>query len=111
MKERIVRTVCRMCQAGCGIQVHVEDGKIVKVSGLAEDPRTRGALCPKGFAATQLVHSPDRLQYPLKRVGERGAGKWQRITWDEALHFIASRLKEIKGSHGAEAISVFKGAL
>jgi anaerobic selenocysteine-containing dehydrogenase len=109
MKERIVRTVCRMCQAGCGIQVHVEDGRIVKVCGLAEDPRTRGALCPKGFAAAQLVHSPDRLQYPLKRVGERGAGKWQRITWDEALHFIASRLKEIKGSDGAEAISVFKG--
>lgn len=109
MKGRIVQTVCRMCQAGCGIQVQVENGMIVRVRGLPEDPRTRGALCPKGFAAPQLVHSPDRLLYPLKRLGEKGEGKWGRISWDEALDLISERLHSIKSKDGAQAISAYKG--
>ncbi|RLI05687.1 hypothetical protein DRO26_01525 [Candidatus Bathyarchaeota archaeon] len=60
MEEKVVRTVCRVCQAGCGMYVHVKDGKIVKVEGMPEDPRTKGALCPKGLAATSLfMHQTD----------------------------------------------------
>jgi len=91
------------------MEVYVEDGKIVKVRGLPEDPRTKGALCPKGLAATQFIYAPDRLKYPLQRVGERGEGKWSRITWDKALDIIVTKLKQIEAKHGAEAISVFKG--
>jgi len=109
MKKMTVKTVCRMCQAGCGVQVEVEDGKITKVRGLTEDPRTRGALCPKGFAALQLVYAPDRLHNPLRRIGDRGSGKWERISWDDALNLITEKLLKIKAVDGAQAISVYKG--
>jgi anaerobic selenocysteine-containing dehydrogenase len=109
MPTEVVTTVCRMCNAGCGMRVFVQDGEIVKVHGLPEDPRTGGALCAKGLAATQLLYHPDRVLHPLKRVGARGEGKWERITWDEALDTIVSRLKGIISRYGAKAISLYRG--
>lgn len=107
--DRVVRTACRICQAGCGIKAYLKDGKIVKVEGVKDNPFTEGALCAKGLAATQLIYSPERLEYPLKRVGRKGEGKWKRISWDEALDFITQKLKNTKERHGAEAVCVFKG--
>lgn len=108
MEEKIVRTVCRMCAAGCGMNVSVKEGKIVKVCGLPEDPRTKGALCAKGLSATQLVHNPDRLRYPMERMAGRGEGKWRRISWQQALDTIGTKLEKIKQRDGAQAISVFR---
>ncbi|MBL7178045.1 MAG: molybdopterin-dependent oxidoreductase [Desulfobacteraceae bacterium] len=109
MGAEVTTTVCRMCTAGCGMRVFLQDGKIIKVHGLSEDPRTGGALCAKGLAATQLIYHPDRVLYPLKRIGAKGEGKWERITWDEALDTITSKLKEIISSYGAKAISLYRG--
>lgn len=107
MGKEIVRTVCRMCAAGCGINVSINGGKIVKVHGLPEDPRTKGALCVKGLSATQLVHNPGRLHYPMERMRGRG-NKWRRISWQQALDTIVTKLERIKQRDGAQAISVFR---
>ena len=78
--EKIVRTVCQACHDTCGLLVHVKGGKIVKIEGDPKHPTSGGMVCPKGIAQSQVVHHPDRLKYPLKRAGERGEGKWQRIS-------------------------------
>lgn len=109
MKEktvaRTVRTFCsRMCSGSCGIRVTVKEGKAVKIEGDPESPINRGVLCPKGVNLLELLYHPDRLRFPQKRVGERGEGKWQRISWDEALSTIAARLQDIKQKWGSESI-------
>jgi anaerobic selenocysteine-containing dehydrogenase len=106
--EEIVETACRICQAGCGIKVHVKNGIMLKVEGSADNPITQGALCAKGLSATQLVYSPGRLKYPLRRSGKKGAGKWKRFSWNDALDLISKKLSEIKEKYGAEAVGIFK---
>lgn len=107
--EEVIRTNCGMCHGGCGILAHVDDGRLVKVEGDTECPTNRGTLCPQGLAATQYVYHPDRIKYPLKRAGQRGKGKWERISWDEALDTIATRLKEIREKHGVRAVGIAHG--
>src|SRR5215470_3568930 len=98
-----VKTVCNLCGlSACGMQVDVEDGRIVKIRGDDAHPESRGALCPKGHAVKEIVYAPDRLTQPLKRIGERGEGKWETISWDEALETIAARLQAVKAEYGAE---------
>lgn len=94
---------------GCGIITHVQDGKIVKVEGNPNFPINKGGICPKGLSSIQLLYDPNRLHYPLKRVGERGKGKWERISWDEALKITANSLNEIKSKDGAKAVAFQKG--
>ena len=108
--ERIVKTACTICYCGCGVLAHVKDGKVVKIEGDPEHPNNKGKLCPRGQAGIELLYHPDRLNYPLKRVGEKGEGKWQRILWDEALGTISDKLKEIKDEYGSEAITVANAA-
>jgi anaerobic selenocysteine-containing dehydrogenase len=89
----IIKTYCaRMDHGGCGLRVHVEDGKIVKVEGDPDSPLNRGTICAKGIAQVERLNHPDRLRHPLKRAGERGEGKWERISWDEALTTISHRI-------------------
>ena len=110
--RKVVKSVCQMCgttYSACGIDVHVEDDKIVSIEGSKGHPIDDGRLCAKGLAAIQLEYDPNRLQYPVKRVGERGSGKWQRISWDEAFDTITTRLKEITESDGPRAIGWIKG--
>ncbi len=101
-----VRTVCRWCLAGCGMNVTVEDGKLTKVKGDKSDPLSKGFLCAKGRSSIAITQAPQRVIYPQKRIGERGSGQWQRVTWDQALDDIAARLKEIIATHGARAVAV-----
>jgi len=103
----VVRSIARTgpgCHNGCGVLLYVKDGKLIKVEGDPEFPPTQGRLCPRCLALTEVVYHPDRLKYPLKRVGERGEGEWQRISWDEALDTIAARFKEISEKHGPESV-------
>lgn len=111
MTTKIIKTVCCLCgNSGCGMDVTVEDGRVVKVQGDKDHPESKGALCVKGRAAIEVLYSPDRLQFPLKRVGKRGEGKWERISWDEALGLISMRLQETKATYGPEAVCFQKGA-
>ena len=102
---KIVRTVCDRCHSECGVLVHVRDGKVIKVEGDPNHPANEGALCVKGLAALQVVYHPDRITYPMKRSGQRGEGKWQRISWDEALDTVAAKFNEVIEKYGPEAIT------
>ncbi len=104
-REQVVKTACNMCVARCGLDVHVVEGKIVKVEGMAEHPINEGHICPKAAAIIDYEYSPDRLKYPLKRE----EGGWRRISWEEALDVIADRLAEIKNAYGAKSLAVFVG--
>lgn len=88
-----VPTVCYQCKAECAILARVEDGKVKEIRG---NPKSHGKVCVKGMAGIASQYNSDRLLYPLKRVGERGGGKFERITWDEALDTIAKKLKQLK---------------
>ncbi len=91
-----VKTVCGACTNSCSLKVVIKDGKVDKIKGYAEDPRTKGSICSKGLSAKQLLTDPKRLQYPVKRVGERGENKWERISWEEALTEIARVFNEVR---------------
>ncbi len=100
---KVVRTSAPLsCGPGCGLLAHVKDGKLIKVEP-GDHPGT-GHICVKCLSAVKTVYHPDRVQYPMKRVGERGEGKWERISWDEALDTIAKRFKEISDKHGSASV-------
>ena len=91
------------------MRVYVREGKVVKLEGDPKHPHSKGMICPKGVAQTQIIYQPDRLRHPLKRIGERGEGKWQRISWDEALDTIAKKLTQVRESYGPESIVAIIG--
>ena len=107
----VQKSICTICDpsALCGLDLYVKDGKIIKVEGSKDHPYSLGTLCPKGAANRQYIYSEDRLKTPLKRTGPRGSGKFQSITWDEALGAIASKFKEIKKRNGPESVVFFSG--
>ncbi|MGH9337057.1 MAG: molybdopterin-dependent oxidoreductase, partial [Vicinamibacteria bacterium] len=89
-EEAWLHSTCFECPAGCGLLVRKIDGRLVKVEGNAEDPASRGGVCARGQALPQAMYHPDRIREPLVRDGDRGRGKWNKASWDEALDRIAS---------------------
>ena len=112
-KEKIVKTTAWSAgcgsHGGCGVDLHIVDGKVVRVEGNVEHPHNQGRLCPKGLAVCQFMYHPDRVLYPLKRAGARGEGKWQRISWDEAFDTVEKKLREIRDKYGAESVVFCQG--
>jgi anaerobic selenocysteine-containing dehydrogenase len=105
MERLLVRGACpHDCPDTCGIVTEVQDGTAVSVYGDPDNPITRGWLCAKVRPYLDHVYHPDRLMYPLRRVGPKGGGQWQRIGWQEAIAEIADRWKNIIAEFGAEAI-------
>ena len=110
MEERkIIKSTCMGCIGNCGIIYEVEDNKIVKVKGDPSNPITKGYLCVKGHAVEEIRSSPERLKYPLKRIGSKGAGAWQQISWEEATDEIAARLSQVIEQYGPEAFVLGMG--
>jgi anaerobic dimethyl sulfoxide reductase subunit A len=103
--KKLVPTVCHSgCGLVCGLLAHVENGVLTKVEAQdMPDPKHRH-ICARGLSSIQMVYHPDRLKYPMKRVGERGEGKWERISWDEALDTIADKLKAIREEYGPQSL-------
>jgi anaerobic selenocysteine-containing dehydrogenase len=93
-----------MDHGGCALLVGVKDNQIVQVKGDPDGYLNRGYTCFKGRVSPDRLSHPDRLRHPLKRIGERGEGKWQRISWEEALGETAENLNRIKGQYGARAV-------
>ena len=106
--KRVIKTTCKSCHGGCGVLVTVEDGVITHIEGNPDSP-TRGTMCAKGLSSIQHVGHPDRLKYPLRRAGARGEGKWERISWEEALDTIARKMKESIALHGPQSIAISQG--
>jgi anaerobic selenocysteine-containing dehydrogenase len=95
------------CYARCGIIGYVGYGRLVKIGGNPSHPNSRGRLCAKGQAGINLLYDPDRLLFPFKRVGKRGEGRWQRISWEDAYQEIASRLRKVQGQGYPERFVFF----
>ncbi|MFN3651884.1 MAG: molybdopterin-dependent oxidoreductase [Armatimonadota bacterium] len=104
-----VPSVCLNCSTVCGIVGYVIDGKLVKVGGNPEDPNNGKTLCAKGQSGPTINDYPERLLYPLKRVGKRGEGLWQRITWDEAYEEIARRVRKCLDEGHPEQVAIHYG--
>jgi len=102
------RSVCpHDCPSACALVVTVEDGRIAQVAGDPEHPFTQGVICGKVHAYTERVYSPLRVLHPMRRVGEKGKGEFERISWDEAIEEIAHRLLRVIAQWGPEAILPF----
>lgn len=97
------------CHGGCGMILHIKDGRVIKAEGDPDHPRMQGRVCPRGLAITQSMYHPDRLLYPLKRAGARGEGKWQRIPWDEAYDTIEAKYRQIREETGPQAVVFYMG--
>lgn len=98
------------CHDGCGVILYTDKaGKLVKVEGDPDNPYNGGRLCVRCLAVPNVTNHPDRLQYPMKRVGERGENKWERITWDEAYDTIVEKFTKIKEEYGAESVIFCQG--
>jgi anaerobic selenocysteine-containing dehydrogenase len=109
--EQRIRGACPMdCPDTCSWVVTVRDGRAVRLEGDPEHPFTRGVLCNKLDDYVAYAESPERLRFPLRRVGPKGAGDFERITWDAALDEIAERLQAVIRQFGAEAIWPYVGS-
>ena len=101
---------CGVCSMGCAYVAHLRDGRITHLSGNPADQTAEGKLCVRGYSGIRLLYDPDRLKYPMKRTNpEKGIGVdpgWVKISWDEALDLTASKLKEVRDTHGPQAIAV-----
>ncbi len=107
----IKKSICAICDPmrQCGLSLYVKNGTIIKVDGNEQHPFNQGKLCSKGASTRQYVYAANRLTTPLKRIGPRGSGQFERISWDEAMTTITDRLLAIKREHGPETVSFFAG--
>ena len=102
-----IATVCEQCFWRCGIIATVADGRVLHVEGNPKNPNNRGMICARGNAGPALVYEKDRLTAPMIRVGERGSGKWRKVSWKEALDYTADKLKTVADKYGVEANALF----
>lgn len=109
-EEKIVQTLCHLCHNFCGVKVHVQNGQVRKIIGNEFITQNKGTICPKGAFSHKSLYSSNRPLYPMKRDGERGSGRWKRISWDEALDICSEKLQEIRLKYGPEAISGIIGS-
>ena len=107
----IKHSLCAICSPGhhCGVDCYVKDGKIIRVEGTPEHPYNHGHLCTKGSALRNAVYREDRIRTPLRRVGQRGEGKFEPISWDEAYQTIAQKLNEVKEQYGPNSVAFLSG--
>lgn len=106
-ERQIVTSICGVCPEGCGANVELVRGKIERLFPIKDHPKS--LICVRGQHAREIVYSPDRLRYPQRRVGGRGEGRFERVSWGEALDGIAERMLEIKAAHGAHTLLAHTG--
>ncbi len=107
--DRVVPGGCNICFNCCTVKFHFKNNKLTRITGNDEDPLLKGRVCPKSQLTLQMYHSEHRLLYPQKRVGARGEGRFERISWDQALDEIAEKLKKVRDEYGAEALAMYIG--
>ena len=95
-EKKAIPSACLQCVSRCPIIGFVEGGRLTKIEGQPDSIRSLGKVCAKSQAGINQVYDPDRILYPMRRVGKRGEGKWKRISWDEALDELAGRLKDLR---------------
>lgn len=105
------RSFCDICAPlnHCGIDAYIKDGKLLKVEGTKDHPFSKGLLCTKGANNRAYIYKEDRLQTPLRRIGSRGSGEFEAISWNEAYDIIAEKLNGVKTQYGADAVAFYSG--
>jgi len=108
---RVVQTNCFECHSKCGVLAYVKDGRLIKIAGNPNDPRSRGVMCPKGQAAVQILYSGERLNHCLRRTRPKGDPDpgWERISHDEAMECIYEKISNYRDAFGARSIAVGQG--
>jgi anaerobic selenocysteine-containing dehydrogenase len=96
---------CNLCEAICGLEIKVEDGKVMSIAGDKNDPFSRGHICPKAVALKDIYEDPNRLKFPMKRT-ENG---WLQISWEQAFEEVVTNLKNIQAKYGNDAVGVYQG--
>jgi anaerobic selenocysteine-containing dehydrogenase len=105
---KVLRSACPLdCPDLCGLEVHVEEGRVVEVDGDRRGPITDGFICGKVRKIADHMYGSDRVLHPMIRAGAKGSGQWRRASWDEALELVAGRIREIKQRAGGSAILPF----
>jgi len=107
MGAKEITSVCEMCFWRCPIVTKIKNGRLVKIEGNPKSPINGKRVCARGNAGIQLLYDPNRIKYPMKRVGARGEGKWAKISWDEALDEIAYNMDKVKKKYGPHALAYF----
>ena len=105
MSASIHYRACNLCEAICGLQITVEDGRVSDLRGDRDDPFSKGAICPKATALIDLHTDPQRLRQPIRRT----ASGWEPMAWDDAFDYVARRLRDVEAEHGADAIATYLG--
>ncbi|MEJ2025806.1 MAG: molybdopterin-dependent oxidoreductase, partial [Deltaproteobacteria bacterium] len=107
-----VSSACTLCPGGCGIAVRKVDDRAVKIEGRTDFPVNPGGICPVGMGGLQLLYDEDiRFTRPMKRVGPRGAGVFQDISWEEAIGTLTSRISKLRSQGRPEALAAVDGSL
>ncbi|MBY0095789.1 molybdopterin-containing oxidoreductase family protein [Mesobacillus maritimus] len=109
MTIQYIPTMCLNCSSVCGMIAKVKDGRILKLEGNPLDPNSKGKLCAKGQAAINMVEDPERILYPMKRIGPRGSGKFERISWEDAIDTISARLRMLRKEKCPEKLVLLYG--
>jgi anaerobic selenocysteine-containing dehydrogenase len=104
-----VDSTCTLCPGGCGLSVRRIDERVVKIEGLAGHPINSGGLCMLGLSGAQLLYSPTRVKTPLKRAGERGQGRWEAISWDDAIKEVTGKLADIRKQGQPQSVACLAG--
>jgi anaerobic selenocysteine-containing dehydrogenase len=105
--HQVVTSICGICDAGCGVDVHLTGGRIDRITPLADHPK--GSCCPRGQHAAEIIYSPDRLLQPLARSGPKGLGQFEAVTWEAAYERITNRLNAIAAQYGPQAVCMYTG--
>ena len=103
--ETFALSICRQCPAGCGLRVRLVDGDAKKLDGNLLCPIARGTTCPKGQSGLQALYNPDRLLGPVRRIGKRGEGQWERISWKDALAEVQSKLSALRTAGNPHSVA------
>ncbi len=108
MAEKTVRKgLCGICPGGCGIDIIMDGDRLQRIRPMEGHPL--GIVCTRGVHAEEVIYSPDRLKHPMKRIGKRGAGEWERVSWDEAFEISARLIKDVVRKYGPESMAMYTG--
>ena len=105
--DRVVKSICEICFWRCGIDVHVRNNKVFKITGSEGHPLSRGRLCPRGAGGHGLLYDPDRLRHPLVRDVVNGRSFFRKASWEEAMTLVADNMKKLGEDYGPGSVASF----
>ena len=105
--KTIKKGLCGICPSGCGVEITLKEGRLRHIKPMEGHPL--GIVCTRGVHAEEVIYSPDRIQFPMKRIGNRGEGKLERISWDEAFKLSARLIHGVVEKYGPEAVAIYSG--